>query len=277
MKVTRLLRHAAFTLLCCAGVAAAAPQIIPLGETASTPIVASAIHDYRGAAQAITAALQLLQLPVPAYTMEVYTEPAEFEQALLKYLKLSRESARTAMGFAKAAVGSRRVLVNEPLMSPLPWPERLVTLAHEMAHTSQLALADGRSLVHNQWLVEGFAEWVAFRVVHELGSPLAQEKAKMLAQLRGARAKGGFASLAEMDTLAQWLRVRKDRGFDATYPYAYLATDFLVQRHSYDKVLAYFRLHRDSADAQANFEAAFGEGVPAFQRALDAHVEEVLK
>lgn len=266
-------------LLLMAGVAWAAPERILLGDPGETPVVASGIHDYRGAARAIARVLgQELKLPVPAYTMEVYAVPAEFEEALRKYLQLSPESARTAMGFAKAAVGSRRVLVNEPLMAGVDWPERLVTLAHEIAHTSQLDLSGGRSLVRNQWLVEGFAEWVALRVVHELGvRPLPQERAKVLAQVRGARASSGLALLAEMDTLAQWLQVRQARGFDATYPYAWLATDFLIERHSYDKVLAYFRRHRASADAQANFEAAFGETLAAFQQALDAHVERVLR
>lgn len=261
-----------------AGSAAAAPQTIPLGDPGETPVVASGIQDYGSAARAITRVLRDMHLHVPAYTMEVYTVPAEFEAALRKYLQLSPESARTALGFAKAAVGSRRVLVNDPLLAGSAWPERLVTLAHEIVHTSQLDLARNRSLTRNQWLVEGFAEWAAFRVVHELGvRPLGQEKAKMLAQVRGARAGPGLAPLADMDTIAQWLEVRKARGFDATYPYAFLATEFLIERHSYDKVLVYFRLHRDSPDAQANFAAAFGEGVPAFQQALDAHIAQLLK
>ena len=260
--------------------ASADPLRIQLSAGAGdTPVVASAIHDYRSAAQAIAGVLgNVLQLPVPAYTMEVHATRAGFEAALVQHLKLTPEAAHGAADFAKAAVGGRRVVVNDPLLSADPWPERLVTLAHEVVHASQLELAGNRSLVRNQWLVEGFAEWVAFQVVHELGvRQLPEEKLKMIAQARGAHSKVGLAPLADMDTLAQWLAVRKARGFDATYPYAFLATDFLIQRHSYDKVLAYFRRHRESPDSRANFEAVFGEALPAFQQALDAHLAQLLK
>ncbi|TWO72395.1 hypothetical protein FN976_06750 [Caenimonas sedimenti] len=259
--------------------AAADPQRIQLSADAGEArVVASAIHDYRSAAQAIAGVLgNELRLPVPAYTMEVHATRAGFEAGLVQHLKLTPESARSTAAFAKAAVGGRRVLVNDPLLSADPWPERLVTIAHEVVHASQLELAGNRSLVRNQWLVEGFAEWVAFRIVHELGvRRLPEEKAKMLSQVRGAQAKVGLAPLADMDTLAQWLLVRQARGFDATYPYAFLATDFLIERHSYDKVLAYFRRHRNSADSQANFVAVFGETLPAFQLALDAHLARTL-
>ncbi|MBI3372960.1 MAG: hypothetical protein HY017_14565 [Betaproteobacteria bacterium] len=66
--------------------------------------------------------------------------------------------------YAKAAVGNRRVMVNERAMAAWNWPERMVGLAHEIVHTSQQELAGQRSLVRYQWLVEGFAERVAYRV-----------------------------------------------------------------------------------------------------------------
>jgi hypothetical protein len=267
-------------LACAAAPALAAPVEIRLPSgPAPTPVVPSGIASYPQAVQAIVDVLSgPLMLPVPAYRMEVHSDRAEFEQALLRHLRLPPETARQASGFAKAAVGNRRILVNDTLMARSPWPERLLTLSHEMVHATQLELAGHRSVVRNQWLVEGFAEWVAFRVVQELGTQsLAEARASMLRRVRAARAGPGLAPLADLDTLAQWVDERERRGFDAAYPYAYLVVDFLIERHSYERVLDYFRRHRAGGEASAHFEAAFGETVAQFQQAVDARMGEWLR
>ncbi|MBC7994123.1 MAG: hypothetical protein H7Z15_12885 [Rhizobacter sp.] len=245
----------------------------------ATPVAASGIRSYPQAVQAIVDVLAgPLGLPIPAYRMEVHSDPAEFEQALVRHLGVSAETARQAAGFAKAAVGSRRILVNDTLMSRDAWPERLLTLAHEMVHATQLELAGHQSLVRNQWLVEGFAEWVAFRVVQELGThSLADERASMLRRVRTARDGRGLAPLADLHTFAQWVREREQRGFDAAYPYAYFVTDMLIERHGYAQVLEYFRRHRSRGETAAHFQAAFGESVPQFQQVLDRRMAELLK
>jgi hypothetical protein len=261
-----------------AGPAFAAPQEIPLpSQPPETPVVASGIVDYLTAAHAIIGVLtQKLQLPMPAYIMEVHGDVASFEAGLVRHLQLKPETAKSAAGFAKAAVGGRRIVVNEALLAKSAWPERIVTLSHEMVHATQLELAGHRSVVRYQWLVEGFAEWAAFQVAHELGvRALPAERADMVTRVRTVREK--LAPLAQMDTLSQWIETRRERGFDAMYPYAFLAAEFLIERHSYDAVLAYFRRHRVSPDAAAHFEAVFGETLPQFQQALDAHMAKVLR
>jgi hypothetical protein len=262
-----------------AGAAQANPREIVLPSTPAPAPSFQGISDYPAAVQAIVNVLAgTLGLPVPAYTMEVHAQPADFQQALMRHLRLQPETAATAMRFAKAAVGNRRVLVNDALMLRDDWPARLLTLAHEMAHTSQLELAGHRSLVRNQWLVEGFAEWVALRVVDRLGArPLATEHADVVQRVRAVRDAGKLAPLEQLDTLGQWVLARQQRGFDALYPYAYLAVDLLVERHSLQQVLAYFSRHRDSADAQAHFEAAFGRTLAQFQLEFDEHLAQVLR
>ncbi|MGV3569625.1 MAG: hypothetical protein ACO1PB_03420 [Ramlibacter sp.] len=280
MAAACLARRGIALLLLAAAPALAAPQRFELPTAApETPVVASGISDYASAAAAIVGVLtQSLQLPMPRYAMEVYADPAEFEQGLVRHLALSPETARSAAGFAKAAVGSRRILVNDTLLARVPWPERIVTLAHEMVHACQLQLAGHRSLTRQQWLVEGFAEWIAFRVADALGTrSLAAERTATMVRVRAARAGKGLAPLARMDTLAQWVETRAERGFDATYGLAWLATEFLVERHGYDRVLSFFRLHRDGPDAQAHFRAAFGEDLQQFEAALHAHLDRVLQ
>jgi hypothetical protein len=236
------------------------------------------VEDYARLAHAIVAVLNgKLKLPVPAYSMEIYAVPAEFEQALVEKMKLKPDVARVTASFAKAFVGNRRVMVNEPALAEWPWPERVVTLAHEIVHTCQLELSAHRSLVRYQWLIEGFAEWGGYRVAHELGTvDFPSTRADILKKVRGARASTGLAPLADLDTLEQWIAERKKRGFDASYPYAFLATEFLMERHSYERTLDFFRKRRESADAAANFKAAFGESLGEFQLALDRHLARLL-
>jgi hypothetical protein len=62
-------------------------------------------------------------------------------------------------------------------------------------------------------------------------------------------------------------------GFDATYPLAFVMTDFLVNRHSLAAVTAFFREFRRSQDPTTNFRMAFNEELEDFDRALQAHLE----
>lgn len=255
----------------------AVPREIALGALPSgEPADMRSPVDFAVAANAIVHVLtRKLQLPMPAYTMEIHTEPAEFEAALVQHLKLKPDVARSAASFAKAAVGNRRVLVNVLAMATIPWPEQVVTLSHETAHASQLELAGRSALQRHQWLAEGFAEWIGFRVAHELGVvDLASARTEMFAKVRALRKGAGTAPLTQMDSMDQWVRVRQAKGFDATYPLALLATDFLVERRGYPALLEYFRRFRASNDADANFAAAFGEELPAFQRALEAWLDQ---
>ena len=262
------------------GTSVTAPAEVPLSAGSTGPISESRhVDNYARLAHAIVEVLHdELKLPVPAYVMEIYSERAEFEQALVTKMKLKLDVARNIATFSKAFVGNRRVMVNEPALAELPWRERVVTVAHEIVHACQLELAGNRSLVRYQWLIEGFAEWSAYRVAHELGTiDFAASRSDIVKKVRGARAVTGLAPLADLDSLEQWVSERKKRSFDASYPYAFLAFEFLIERHSYDLALEFFRRRRESADPAANFKAAFGENLSDFQLALDQHLAKVLE
>ncbi|HEX2829731.1 MAG TPA: hypothetical protein VHP37_25520 [Burkholderiales bacterium] len=236
------------------------------------------IADYR---QAVDAIVQVMvtkfDLPVPRGSLQVYTSREEFEEGLIRYLKVERAVAHSASEFSKAAVGSYTLLVNAPQVAGLTWPERIELMAHELTHNVQLTLANRPGIARPQWLIEGFAEWMAFNVTDALGlDDVAAARERMIRTLRGLRAKQGLPRLIAVDTFADWVETRRKYGFDATYPLAFVMTDFLVQRHSLAAVKRFFEAFRRSQDPLANFRNAFGEEPEAFDRALQAHLDKLL-
>jgi hypothetical protein len=74
--------------------------------------------------------------------------------------------AATTMAVGSNALGMyKRVLVNEWRVGKFPWPEWIRILTHELTHTAQRELVDGRPTASHQWLTEEFAEWVGYKVV----------------------------------------------------------------------------------------------------------------
>ena len=276
----RIVQCAIFCVLAeaCAYVQAS-PLEIPLVLRDGARVAGNRIADYPSAFDAILQVLvDRFALPIPArYVVEIYPAREEFEAALVGNLKMKPAVARTTATFAKAAVGNRKVLVNEMAMAELDWPQRVLTLAHELVHTTQLELAGHRSLVRYQWLVEGFAEWIAFHVVDSLGiEDLAAARARMAAEVREVRRSGPLPELRQLDSLEDWITARNARGFKSTYPLSFLVMDYLVERHSLPKVADYFRHFRSSGDPVASFSAAFGEDLGNFQGALDRHLAKLL-
>jgi hypothetical protein len=273
MRLTALVLAAALAPLCCG----AAPIVVPLAAGGES--WKGEVADYRGLSGAIVELLsRKYQLPVPRHTLEIYAAPAEFEAALVANLAISEESARAAASFAKAAVGNLRIMVNEPAFLTWSRAERVVGLAHEIVHACQAELVGDATLPRFQWLVEGFAEWMGYRVAHDLGiADFVKERAGMVSRVRTAHSAVGLAPLMELDTLEQWIEARRIRSFDAMYPYVFLAVDFLLTRHSYNRALDFFPMLGDSRDTEAGFRAAFGESLAQFQAALDAHLAKTLK
>lgn len=269
---------ACFLVTLCIG-AQASTQEIPLVPRGGDHAHGSRIADYQTALDAILPVLsQRFALPIPPrYALVIHTERADFEAALVKDLKLQPAVARSAANFAKAAVGNRKVLVNEQAMADMPWPQRILTLAHELVHTTQLELAGHRSLVRYQWLVEGFAEWIAFHVTDALGlEDLVEARTRMTNEVRELRRGTALPELRQLDSLDDWIATRNVRGFKATYPLSFLIADFLVERHSLPRVVDYFRRFRSSGDHVAHFNAAFGEDLESFEAALERHFAKLL-
>lgn len=257
----------------------AAPQEIPIAMTgASDGLDARQISDYPSAIDAIVRVLvQKFELPVPPLTLEIHSTREEFEAGLIKDLGLKPALARSTAAFAKAAVGVRVVLINELAVAELSWPDRIELLAHELAHTVQLGLTGQRPLNRQQWLTEGFAEWIAYAVTDSLGlDDMSRARSRIIGKLQATQRVGSLPRLAQLDAFAQWIAARTKYGYDATFSLSFLVVEFLIGRHSFNAILDYFRRFRGSANYVGNFNSAFGESLDDFEVELDRHLAQLL-
>jgi hypothetical protein len=229
------------------------------------------IYDYRTAAATVASIIDR-ELGVPPFpiTLRFYPHRDGFEKALLDVgydAALARSTARimTAVG------GHRGVLLNDEKFESLPWPERVALLAHELGHSLQYELGGGRRGTSDQWLREGFADWLSIRVLERLdGVSMTAFRRERQRELRaGGRSK--TPSLAGLGTFRQWVQAGERHGV-AAYALSFLAVDFLLERHGVQAVLGYFKRFAASEDRAGNFHSAFGQDLDSFEAALAARL-----
>ena len=231
------------------------------------------IDDYEGALASIGAIAERdLRLPKLQGVLHLLAD----REALYQVLEANGADPATARGAADRmlAVGAfRAVYVNLTAFQRLNWNARIAVLSHEVAHAAQYELSGGRRSTSDQWLREGFADWVQAHVLDRLG----------VFTLDGIRARSSrfitrpgreeqLPPLSALSDFPAWVAATNGPASDLLYPYAYVATDFLIRRHSLDAAITYFRLFADSNDARANFRRAFGEEWSAFDAAFRDHV-----
>ena len=214
-----------------------------------------------------------LGLPLTGFSVHFFDGREALERGLAE-AGTAPEIARRAAATFDAVGRPDGVYVNERRLARAGWTSRVAILAHELGHFLQYELVGGRRSASDQWLREGFSEWISFGVLARL--QLASEGRK-----RGdARRAVALASavrlpaLSELATWDAWVRFQAERPALPLYPYAYLAVDLLVERHGVDAVLGYFRSFTSSNDAEGLFRAAFGETRSELETALRARLAE---
>ncbi len=180
-------------------------------------------------------------------------------------------TART-MAVSSVAVGMyRKVLVNEWRVGKTPWPEWIRILAHELTHTAERELINGGISAADQWLREGFAEWVGYKVADQFGAEtMSKSREKALEAISEVKAYQTFPALTQLVNNAQWLTWLRNLGISATYGQAFIAVDFLIEQKGVAAVVEYFRLFGKLNNRERNFIAAFGEPVAAFDKKFSA-------
>ena len=236
------------------------------------------IDTYESAVVSIAEILERdLGLPAIQASLYFYADQTAFRQALeLDGYEpaFARDAAATLSGIA----GFRRVVLNDANLRWLEWPNRIALLAHELTHTVQYEFSRGRRSTSEQWLREGFAEWVEVYVMDVLDfTTWNQARAIATQRVRDAARKQPPPTFAEMVTYPDWVRTVQRSGEEGVYAQALIAADLLIARHGRDAVVGYFRLFEVSEDRLANFRAAFGEDLVAFEAVFRNHLAQIMR
>jgi hypothetical protein len=214
-----------------------------------------------------------LGLPRLQATLHFYPDREAF-RAGLEADGYSPAFARETAAALSAVSGFRRVLIDERSMDEVSWLFRVALLAHELTHTLQYEWSGGSRGTSDQWLREGFAEWVEVEVLVRLGfTTRAEAHRVLLGRLRGAGV-ARLPTLSQMVTFPDWVRLAQGMGQEAIYGHAMLATEFLLERQGVSAAIRSFELFGASDDRAANFQRAFGlelsESKAAFNERLSA-------
>lgn len=178
---------------------------------------------------------------------------------------------------AVAVASSSNVLVHEIPFNRYSWSERVRVLAHELTHVVQRDLAGPRAAGWDNWLVEGFADWVAYKVLDSLKiESFAENRQRILDSVVAGGARQTLPSLAQLYSQADISTWTQTLGRPAAYGQGMIAVDLLVERQGLPAVIEYFRLFRKRNDRQANFTAAFGQPLSEFDEQFSQHLASLI-
>ena len=203
-----------------------------------------------------------LALPRLEVRLVFLPDDATFE-GLLREIGYDPDLARSTAATMTGIGGHRSVLLNEARMADDGWPARVGLIAHELAHVLQYELAGGVRGTSDQWLREGFADWVELEVLAAMGAvEVGPVRAELVRRTRGA----DVPPLPRLATFPDWVAANERSGRVDLYGAAQLAVDLLIERHGVDAVLNYFRRFAASQQREAHFAAAFGQTLAAFDQ-----------
>ncbi len=142
-----------------------------------------------------------------------------------------------------------RLHINTEIVKGDNWGSVLRRLAHEYAHNVEIKLMGGMR-PWSQWALEGFAEWVAAKVMDSLGW---EPYASFLARTEKTIARDGEAPVLRLrqleDSLAWLGQSLRSKGKARTYGLAFLAMHKLIEKKGAAAIAGYFR----TSDFPSNF------------------------
>lgn len=248
------------------------PQVMTINGVRAQPVARGEwIEDYPTALASIAALMKdELGLPAVDAALIFHRDRAAF-RAALEQAGYTAEAARVTADTLTAVGGHRRVLINDENLRDAPWPVRIAFIAHELTHTVQYEWSGGARGTSDQWLREGFAEWVEVQALTRLGfTTPASARAAVLRRIRDAGGARAFPPLTRMVTFPDWVALAQRFEQEAFYGYAWMATQLLIDRHGVATVTAYFERFARSDDRLANFRESFGEDLSQFEVAVAA-------
>ena len=219
-----------------------------------------------------------LALPLPyTFTAYVYSGRHGFERGLIDDANVAPVRAAELSEFA-VGIGKRRQLLLNDEGGTARGREWYRLIAHELAHVSQIELAQGEGRAE-QWLAEGMAEWVAFNVLERLNLDTVANRRQMATS--GIRNHAALvAARLDLETLGnpRGFTVRHLReGSLPTYQLAFLMADYLIARDGFPRVVTYFKSFERKQDRHANFRDTFGQSLEQFELEVLGHLKSVVR
>jgi len=207
-----------------------------------------------------------LALPRVEVSLVLFPNRRTFEQGLLQ-IGYTKALARSASSF-NAIGGARAVLMNAATTDGLTRAQRIRLITHEVVHTLQYRLSGGTRGASEQWLREGFAEWVACRVTARAGlGSFDSLRRDLIDQLAGVGLPRPHAPFEKLATFSQWVEAQQ-RYEVPLYAQAFIAAELLVEMRGAPAVVQYFERFRYTQDRRAAFADAFGLEPAAFELAF---------
>ena len=253
------------------------PRILSVEAARAQPTRGEWIATYDEALVSIAAIMtNELGLPPLRASLHFYPDRTAFRSAL-EADGYPPDFARQTASTLSAVSGFQRVLINDQSMEEVGWLFRVALLAHELTHTLQYEFGGGSRGTSDQWLREGFAEWVEVEVLVRLGFTTRLEARRvMVNRLRDAGLQR-LPTLSQLVTFPDWVAVVERFGQEAVYGHAMLAAEFLLERQGLPAAISYFELFRASDDRLANFRRAFGQDLRQFETDFSARLATLLR
>jgi hypothetical protein len=200
--------------------------------------------------------LHRLDLPFPpeikAY---VYVNQATFVDGLINAGEKADDAwaRRSAFGVATGA----GLFLRGDYLAQMNLVGRASLFAHELTHVSQGRLREGGRGRPAQWILEGHAEWVKFKVVDLLGYRAYAESRDIMARAARASTIKFFPDLSALSNNAAWTEATRRLGALATYGQAFLAIDWLVERYGSAKLLEFLGRFALDTDPREHWRQVF--------------------
>ena len=272
-----------------------APHVLTISATSDAVNAPSyGNKDYAQTLAAIASVMSLdFKLPVVDVSVTVYQSQVSYESGVVANAVRDREQLQQRLGAAaklpsevefvdsarrlaasSAAVGNyRRVLVNDSRLSRTLWPEWVRILAHELTHSAQRELINGRPSSADQWLREGFAEWVGYKVTDKFGAEnYSKSRQNALSRIATARSYQTFPELNQLARNFDWITWLRTLGHAGTYGQAFIAVDVLIEEKGIEAMVHYFRLFEKLNNREKSFSTAFGETLSSFDDRFNRHL-----
>ncbi len=238
-------------------------QVVALPPSGGATGSEADLDGYPAALAAIVNAFDgALGLPRVDVKLMLFADRKSFEQGLVA-IGYPPELARSASSFA-AIGGARTVFVNAAIVNRFDRTRRVQLVAHELVHSLQYQFSGGTRGASEQWLREGFAEWVSFRATEHLGlASFETLRDDLLNPLSDVPFGTAPAPLDDLLTFPQWVDAQQ-RHEAPLYAQAFLAVELLIETRGVPDVVGYFERFRDTSAHGPAFAQSFGMERAAF-------------